>query len=155
MISFLQKLSRSARNIQTRQITNTISLVMHHFTSHVDSSLCSHMMMQVLPWHHLILSECSFAAWLILYLLQVPGAARVRLLLMLTIQQYNITPKSLTFSLLPITNFTSNTFREQATKMMEQVPHFITQLHHFLMTSLHPQDPPFTSLLQYISPVPC
>jgi len=38
---------------------------------------------------------------------------------MLTIQQYNITPKSLTFSLLPITNFTSNTFREQATKMME------------------------------------
>ena len=66
--------------------------------------------MQALPWYHLILSECSFAAWLILYLLQVPGAARV-CLLMLTIHQYNITPKSLTFSLLPITNFTSNTFR--------------------------------------------
>jgi len=46
-------------------------------------------------------------------------------------------------------------FREQATKMMEQMPHFITQLHRFLMTSLHPQDPPFTSLLQYIFPVPC
>jgi len=44
--------------------------------------------------------------------------ARVRLLMHL-----NISPKSLTFSLLPITNFPLNTFIEQVsftTKMMEQ-----------------------------------
>jgi len=76
MISFGQKSSRSVRNIQTWQITNTVSLAMRHcFTSREDSLLSSHMMMQVLLWYHLMQFECSFIALLILYLIPVLGSA--------------------------------------------------------------------------------